>query len=77
MKKNVFRGLTGLMAVLLVLSIMATQICNLRESFLNGQLGTSSYKLVETGCIPAYHIGRLIRIRKSDLIDSLAAFAIA
>jgi excisionase family DNA binding protein len=35
------------------------------------------YKLVETGCIPAYHIGRLIRIRQSDLIDSLAAFAIA
>lgn len=35
------------------------------------------YKLVETGCIPAYHIGRLIRIRQSDLIDSLAAFTIA
>ena len=49
MKKNLFRGLTGLTASLLVFSVAAAQICTARTTFLNSRLGTSSYKLVDTG----------------------------
>ncbi len=35
------------------------------------------YKLVEDGRVPAFRIGRLVRISQRDLMESLRAFAVA
>lgn len=48
-KKNIFRGLTGVMAVLLSIAVTGTELAVFRASFINSRLGTSSYATVDTG----------------------------
>jgi beta-glucosidase len=48
-KKNVWRGLTGVTAVLLAIGITGTQLAVSRGDFINSRLGISTYKTVEHG----------------------------
>ena len=49
MKKGLMRGLAGITASLLAISLVATEYAPTRAAFINARLGTSSVKLVETG----------------------------
>ena len=48
-RTGLWRGLTALMASLLVILLIASPIAESRASFLNGRLGTSNYAMVRDG----------------------------
>ena len=48
MRARIFRGLAGVLAALLCLSIVAVSVENSRESFLNSRLGTVTNRIVDS-----------------------------